>query len=318
MDAFYLFSFFLFIFSFISYTISVYYYKSFLNPLGLYSIIWGTIPFLYQLKLFSILRDLSIETFVALFLSYFSFYIGCIIVSSKRMYYVKKVEVPLFLRQRSKRLYFCLLFLCLIEMLIKTPPLFSTNPFQAYMSGVGVRFFHYAVVLITVPTLVRCVDSTIIWRKKVLWILPCIVIPLIYMQRGLSISAILAIIFVLLYVVRLRKQFIILTIAVLGVVSLVTLVGSYRQSFNSSASTIGDVTGVSSDIPESVVWLYAYTTPSVQNLNQAVNNENVDFKYGFGLIEPILSVLQIKSLFKFCSVTFLSPPVSPFPQPNRT
>ena len=25
-----------------------------------------------------------------------------------------------------------------------------------------------------------------------------------------------------------------------------------------------------------------------------------------------------KSLFKFCSVTFLSPPVSPFPQPNRT
>ena len=26
----------------------------------------------------------------------------------------------------------------------------------------------------------------------------------------------------------------------------------------------------------------------------------------------------IKSLFKFCLVTFLSPPVSPFPQPNRT
>ena len=25
-----------------------------------------------------------------------------------------------------------------------------------------------------------------------------------------------------------------------------------------------------------------------------------------------------ESLFKFCSVTFLSPPVSPFPQPNRT
>ena len=28
--------------------------------------------------------------------------------------------------------------------------------------------------------------------------------------------------------------------------------------------------------------------------------------------------LYTKSLFKFCSVTFLSPPVSPFPQPNRT
>ena len=28
--------------------------------------------------------------------------------------------------------------------------------------------------------------------------------------------------------------------------------------------------------------------------------------------------LEIKSLFKFCSVTFLSPPVSPFSQPNRT
>ena len=27
---------------------------------------------------------------------------------------------------------------------------------------------------------------------------------------------------------------------------------------------------------------------------------------------------RTKSLFKFCSVTFLSPPVSPFPQPNRT
>lgn len=27
---------------------------------------------------------------------------------------------------------------------------------------------------------------------------------------------------------------------------------------------------------------------------------------------------KTKSLFKFCSVTFLSPPVSPFPQPNRT
>ncbi len=25
-----------------------------------------------------------------------------------------------------------------------------------------------------------------------------------------------------------------------------------------------------------------------------------------------------KSLFKFCSVTFLLPPVSPFPLPNRT
>ena len=29
-------------------------------------------------------------------------------------------------------------------------------------------------------------------------------------------------------------------------------------------------------------------------------------------------VVETKSLFKFCSVTFLSPPVSPFPQPNRT
>ena len=29
-------------------------------------------------------------------------------------------------------------------------------------------------------------------------------------------------------------------------------------------------------------------------------------------------IVFTKSLFKFCSVTFLSPPVSPFPQPNRT
>lgn len=31
-----------------------------------------------------------------------------------------------------------------------------------------------------------------------------------------------------------------------------------------------------------------------------------------------LFMYVFKSLFKFCSVTFLSPPVSPFPQPNRT
>ena len=54
----------------------------------------------------------------------------------------------------------------------------------------------------------------------------------------------------------------------------------------------------------------------IQTINGAdVNLPYINLRYNINWKEKGKSV---KSLFKFCSVTFLSPPVSPFPQPNRT
>lgn len=285
----------LMLFSIILYLFSVFYYRSFFNPLGIYSIIWGTIPFLYQLKLFSILQDLSIETEIALFISYFSFGFTCMFFTHRQVYRkVKMEQVTERLTQRAKRIYWVLLMVCIVEMLIKTPPLFSANPFMTYMEGVGVRFLHFAVTLIVVPTLILTISPYVKRKRKILYVLPCIIIPLIYMQRGLSVFAIIAIIFVVQYSISLKKQLLYVTLSAFLLVNLITLVGSFRQSFNTSASSISDVTGASSDVPESIIWLYAYTTPSVQNLNQAINNDKTMFKYGFDVIEPVLSVLQLK------------------------
>ena len=50
--------------------------------------------------------------------------------------------------------------------------------------------------------------------------------------------------------------------------------------------------------------------------------KGIDIKQSTGLAvnaaEWTKAQNDAKSLFKFCSVTFLSPPVSPFPLPNRT
>lgn len=287
--------------SILLYVISVPFYKSYFNPLGLYAMIWGAIPYLYTLKLSSVLVELSSETYGALFLSFFSFICGCLVVSKKK-YFVAQKKYCVVSGQKyykARKAFFFLFVVCVLEMVIKTPPLFSANPFGTYMEGVGVRFLHFATILIAIPFLIILLSYRV--KRSLLFLLFLIpfLLPLIYMQRGLAISFLLSTVIIISSKISLKKQFLCLAFGAFFVLQIMVLVGNFRQSFNSSASSISDVAGMRSDVPEAVMWLYSYTTPSVQNLNQTINNPDVQFRYGYDVIQPITSLLQMKSFDSF-------------------
>ena len=302
-------TFILFCFGILTYVISVPYFKSFLNPLGVYSLIWGVIPFLYGLRLSSVLQELSMGTYVALFVSYFSFILGSLFLVKKSDYYLSKFDYSNLIISRSKayKIYFIMLFFAIVEMFIKTPPLFSSNPFGAYMSGVGVRILHFSIILVSLPYFVLLLDKSVALRIKILLFFPPLFLPLIYMQRGLAISFLIGFATVLLSKMPLKKQLVIVSVGVFFVLQLVVIAGNFRQSYNTGSSSISSVSGMNEDIPELVMWLYTYTTPSVQNLNQTINNESVVFRYGFDLVDPLLSLSQMKFFSQYLFPNYEQP-----------
>lgn len=280
------------IFGLVQYPVSIYHFKSFFNPLGVFGVIWGTIPWLYDLHLSSILAPLSIETSLGLYAAYFSFYVGGLSLSRKK-YVRKPIIVSNCIYKQALWWYLIMFSIALLEMIVKTPPLFSPNPFAAYLGGVGVRFMHFSIVLIGIPYLIILLSSCS-KIKKIILFFPPLFLPIIYLQRGLCLSFLISCLSV--YILRrpLRKQASLFLVGLFIAFQIAVIAGNFRTSFNSSASSISDTSGMDNTVPDAIVWLYTYTTPAVQNLNQTINNDNVEWRYGIDFIEPFLSLMQIK------------------------
>jgi oligosaccharide repeat unit polymerase len=283
----------LFFIGIFGYIFSVFHYKSFFNPLGLYSIIWGTIPFLYDLRLSTILMDLSLETYYMLIVSFISFIFACILLTKTKYkkYENIKNELPRWIYKKSIKAYYFFLFLCIIEMFIKTPTLLTKNPFGTYSQGVtGVRFLHFALVMIQVCCFIILYNPNIKKWKKFLYGLPPFLVPALWGQRGMMLSFIIGAIFICTISIKLRKQLVFLVISSIIILQIIVFIGTIRTNyidFNKTAK-------INNDSSKILVWAYMYTTPSVQNLNQTIENKDVQFVYGYGLIEPIFSLLQLK------------------------
>lgn len=291
-------TFFLFIISILIYIVSFVHYKSFLNPMGVFSIIWGSIPFMYTLRLSSILMPLSTGTYLALFTSFFAFIFGCVLLTKKeyKSMYCILHQSNFNATKRTMFFYWLFFIISIAEMFIKTPPLFSANPYGTYLAGVGVRFLHFANILIAIPYYIIFLDKNKSGLLKSLLFFPPVLFPLIHMQRGLALNFLVGLLFLYLSRKKIKKQFLYIGISMFLLLQLLTIVGEFRQSFNTENSSISDFSGMNSELPKSFVWFYTYTVPSVQNLDQTINNPEVIHTYGAGIIEPIVSILQLKFL----------------------
>ena len=67
----------------IFFILSVYHYKSLLNPMGTFVSLWLIVLYLYSLKLSSLLLDLSMTTMFLVTLALVSFTVGCLFVGKR-------------------------------------------------------------------------------------------------------------------------------------------------------------------------------------------------------------------------------------------
>lgn len=275
---------------------SLFHYKSFLNPMGVFAIIWGSLPYVYSLGLMPILDPLSNETSLALFGSFVSFIIGAFIVTQKKYKRLDQINFELTENEHKKayRLYWFMFILAIGEMFVKTPTLLTENPFEAYMEGAGVRFLHFSVVILPVIAIILLLDLKIKKWKRILMLIPPFFIPLLWGQRGMSIGFMIGVMFVLTILMKPLRQLFYFSLGAFILLQMIIVVGEIRTNVSTGGVSINDLAGMDSEIPTGAVWAYTYTAPSILNLNQTINNPDVRYLYGFEVVEPILSLTQLK------------------------
>lgn len=273
------------------------YYKSFLNPIGTFVSLWLTVIYLYSLKLSNILSELSIATQFLLILAILSFSIGCLIVHKKVP--VQRSTTVNRLKLISYYLFF--LSIALIEAKFKTPPMISYNKFAVYLdeSGIGLPILHFSVVLLPVVTCFIIISNKFKLHEKIVSSVPPLILLVLWMQRGLLIWYIFMLVVAASLHVTLKKQIITFTCIVVILVMSMHYIGTSRSSGNDYIEDyINTVAGIDVKMPPALTWLYIYPTTSLNNFNQVVMR-SIEYDYGYGIIEPVLSVLQIKKLAIF-------------------
>lgn len=243
-----------------------------------------------------ILMPLSDATYMALFGSFISFIIGALIVSKRSYKRLYTVKFDLILIEKSKLIsvYWIMLVLAICEMFIKRPALLSDNPLGAYAEGVGVRFLHFAVVILPTIATLLYLNKDIKRKGRILMLIPPFIIPLLWGQRGISIGYILGIMFVMTMTMKYRKQLLYYGLGLFLLFQMVILVGEIRSNVGGGGKTINEIAGVDETVPAAAVWAYSYTTPSILNLEQTISNPETPCLYGFELLEPILSLAQMR------------------------
>lgn len=280
----------------IIFIVSAMHYKSIFNPLGLFAIIWGTLPYVYSLRLMWILVPLSDMTYLALFGSFLSFIIGALIVSKRSYKRLSGINFSFTIleKYKLKAFYWIMLLVAICEMFIKRPALLSDNPLGAYMEGVGVRFLHFSVVVLPTVATLLYLNKDIKSKKRFLMLIPPFIIPLLWGQRGISIGYVLGIMFVTTMSMKYRKQLLYYGLGVLLLFQMVIFVGEIRSNVGGGGKSINEIAGVDENVPAAVVWAYSYTTPSILNLEQTISNLDTPCFYGFEILEPILSLAQLR------------------------
>lgn len=288
----------IFIVGLIIFFFSLKHYKSLLNPLGVFTIIWTLIPMLYNLNLSPLLKPLHNSTYIVCYVSLMFFVIGCILKTqicySANTIILKRV-IPII---KVKKFYFIFFILCLCEVLIKTPPLLSSNPFAAYMdpNGIGARFFHVFTMLLPVSFLIICIDPSVSKLKKLLLFLPPFFFITVWLQRGVLIWFLLAVANVILINSKLKSQTRYITTFVVTVILLFNLIGNFRTSGDSSNNNIIKISHTD-QLPSFFVWPYIYATTSLSNIDQTINNyDDVQFRFGYDILQPFFALGRLKSL----------------------
>lgn len=286
------------------YLISVARYRSFFNPLGVFTLLWLVIIFLYNLRLSYILDDLSITTCLVLYAGIIFYVAGCVLFSRKRSTVVKETDCET--RVSSSRVYFCyfvLLSIGLLEIFLKLPPMLAENKMAAYMdpSGIGLRFLHYSIVLLPITYIYIFLKKDICPFTKLILFIPPTLLFILWMQRGMLLWFMVMIIMVYENARPLNRQVVSISVGVLVLVFATHYLGTLRSSQpgDYNRSYISDVSGMKIQIPPALVWLYIYPTSSLNNLNQVLNNERIRINNGYGLLEPVFSLLQIRPAGKW-------------------
>lgn len=292
----------LLVFGLIVFLFSIIHYKSIFNPLGIYVFIWSFIIFLYELQLSYYLKPLNFKTYLVLYLSIFMFLLGCLINTKKKYPVFNNNDFKSYSKNNKIiYMYFFLVLLALLEIIIKTPPLIAENQLAVYLSGgkgIGVRFLHYSLVLIPINYVFIYLKSKVSNLWKLILSIPLILFPLLWMQRGILLSNIFLLIILYFKKKRLSKQVLIAMILLVLLIMSFNVIGNYRSASDIDSQYIFNLSNLKVEIPNELVWLYIYPTTSLYNFQQTINTNNFKYIYGFELIEPVFSLLQLKFLNK--------------------
>ena len=187
---------------------------------------------------------------------------------------------------------------CVIEAKIKTPPLLAENKLAAYLdeSGIGLPFLHFAVVLLPVVTAYVLMNHKFAKLSKIILIAPPLLFLMLWMQRGLIIWFVFMILAILSRSFPLKKQILIVVVVSCFSIFFINYIGTSRSSGTDyKEDFVNTISDMKVNLPPALVWLYIYPTTSLNNFNQVVDN-SIDYVFAYGLIEPIVSVLQLKKL----------------------
>lgn len=273
-------------------------YKSLLNPLGTFVPIWLVILYLYHLKLSTLLTDISAVTHLLVISALISFTIGCLLIGNK-ITPVKYVNIR---KNKILSFYILFLFIAIVEMKLRTPPMLAENKVAAYMDerGIGLPFLHFAVMLLPVAYGFMLLHKEFSIRTKIVAIIPPLLIIAVWMQRGLFIWFIFFIMTVVIQKTPIKKHLIWISAIIIIIVLANNVIGTSRSTGNDYAKDyINKVSQMTIDLPPSLVWLYIYPTSALNNFDQVVKNNNISYLYGYDLIAPVVSLFQLKRAYNY-------------------
>lgn len=287
-------------FALLIFAIAYKHYKNIFNPIGIFCAEWLVIIYLYNLKLSSLLQDLSPLTYASLYLSIISFIFGCLFLT-RGIYKFNDQDTYNLEKNRSKLIFFYLLFFAIsvIEIFAITPAFLAEDKLGTYISptGRGLIFLHMAIALFPISYVLIFMDSKIKKIYKFILFFPPFIILTLWMYRGMLLGYLTMVIIIYYRRKSIKKIIFNFIFIFIVIVAIFHFIGSLRSTSSFYGySYINDISEMKVQMPSSLVWIYIYPTTSLANFDRVIKNKNVEYKYGFDILEPIFSIFQIDYL----------------------
>ncbi|MCP8617500.1 O-antigen polymerase [Salirhabdus salicampi] len=291
--------------------VGYYLHRTFLNSLTLFYGIWGFIILLYSFQLSHHLNDLSNRSLIVFFLTFAMFMVGYLVsffVLNKTTSFETLREhqptAPQFILDINQSLIDKGLAFIIIFTIIQG--IFSGGyPLAWLLLGIGKNYTQYGIptfngllmsFIIFFGTLLYILNKEKPQLRLQLYLLVIFFIPVLVISRQVLVTLLIQIAIIkLIYSKKINYKKVIPSSIIL--VTLFGLIGNLRTGLSKFVE-VADIK--SESIPyllSGFYWVYMYLTMTVANLNSLFSKANMEFAYGWNMLNSFFPTIIVDTLY---------------------